>query len=216
MSNLIKRPALAGTLLLLLAAVVIWLGAFLLESGNKSEEQKSKGDSGLVDKAHRATTPSPLKTTALAPAADRSSQDQKAGEDNTGSDRISEIIANPNLDFPSAVNRLLEILPGLKEADQEEAAHHIANLSDEKSAAQWSAMLVANQLPAPAADVLFDDLLNRPQEMNMPVLASIADQPAHPKNKDSAEILETLYGTPPQGTAWKDWIKTKLAEEANK
>lgn len=208
MSNVMKRPALAGFLVLLLCGAGIWVGAYFLETGNKTYRAAQKKEP--VPAA--ATAPGAVSAQHgpdQAPNAPRADQDS----DSTGDDRISEIIANPNLDFPSAVNRLLEILPGLNEAEQEEAAQHIANLSDEKSAAQWSSMLVANQLPAPAAEVLFNDLLNRPQELNMPVLASMADQSVHPKNKDSVEILETLYGPPPQGTTWSAWVKAKLAEE---
>ncbi len=130
-----------------------------------------------------------------------------------GAEAISAIIANPNLDFPSAVVRLLEILPGLTGPEQAEAAQHIANLSDEKSAAQWSAMLVAGQLPPAAGEVLFNDLLNRPHDLTMPALAAMADQPYHPKSKDSIAILDVLYGQPPQGAKWAAWVKEKLAEE---
>ncbi len=129
-----------------------------------------------------------------------------------GGEKISAIIANPSLDFPSAVVRLLEILPGLTETEQAEAAQHIANLSDEKSAAQWSAMLVANQLPPAAGEVLFNDLLNRPHDLTMPALAAMADQPFHPKTKDSIAILDVLYGQPPQGRKWAAFVKEKLAE----
>jgi len=129
-----------------------------------------------------------------------------------GEEIISAIISNPNLDFPSAVVRLLETLPRLTEPEQAEAAQHVANLSDEKSAAQWSAMLVAGQLPPAAGEVLFNDLLNRPHDLTMPALAAMADQPYHPKSKDSIAILDVLYGQPPQGAKWAAWIKEKMAE----
>ncbi len=130
-----------------------------------------------------------------------------------GSERIFAIIANPNLDFPLAVIRMLEILPQLNETDQAEAAQHIANLSEEKSVEQWTALLVSNRLPLPAAEVLFNDLLNRPHVSTMPALASIADQTTHPKSKSSIEILDSLYGQPPQGMSWAAWVKAKMAEQ---
>jgi hypothetical protein len=131
-----------------------------------------------------------------------------------GAELISEIIANPNLDFPSAVNNLLQILPGLGGEDQAEAAQHAANLSDDQSAARWTAMLVANQIPPAAAEVFFNDLLNRPHELTMPALAAMADQSYHPLHESSIEILEVLYGTPPQGTPWAGHVKTQIEQQA--
>ncbi len=131
-----------------------------------------------------------------------------------GGEKISAIISNQSLDFPSAVVRLLEVLPGLPEPEQAEAAQHIANLSDDKSAAQWTAMLSRNQLPSAAGEVLFNDLLNRPHELTLPALAGMADQPYHPKSKESVEILDILYGKPPNGKKWVTWVGEKMAEEA--
>lgn len=108
---------------------------------------------------------------------------------------------------------MLNILPGLDAADQGEAAQHIANLSEETSVRRWTAMLVAGQLPPSAADVLFNDLLNRPHELAMPALADMADKPSHPKNQESIQILDVLYGQPPQGTQWSEWVKSKLRQE---
>lgn len=210
MKSPFKNPAVLGLFFLLLCAAGIWVAAFLLDPGiNKPGESKAPKPTNpapeVTQPVESQSAPAPEAPTPVPEAAQPPEATQAPGD----VDQISAIIANPNLDFPSVVNRLLEILPGLAEDEQDQAAHHIANLSDEKSVARWSAMLIANQLPAPAATVLFNDLLNRPQEINMPVLASIADLPSNPKNKDSIEILETLYGPPPQGTTWSAWVKSK-------
>ncbi len=126
-----------------------------------------------------------------------------------GTDPISDIIADPGLDFPGAVAKLLALLPSLDEARQQEAAQHIANLSDDTTAARWAAMLVANQLPPAAATVLFHNLLNRPHDLIMPMLSTIADQSGHPQNQASIEILETLYGAPPPGQSWSTWVPSR-------
>ena len=123
-----------------------------------------------------------------------------------GADLISEIIANENLDFPSTVNRLLEILPGLDADSQAEAAQHAANLSEDATAALWTRMLVENQIPLPAAEVFFNDLLNRPHEFSMPALAAIADRPNHPLRKDSIDILTVLYGSPAPGSTYSQLL----------
>ena len=68
----------------------------------------------------------------------------------------------------------------------------------------------------PAAEVLFNDMLNRPHDLLMPFLGAIADQPVHPLHKDSTDVLETLFGQPPQGTPWSAWVKTSLLQDGNK
>jgi hypothetical protein len=130
-----------------------------------------------------------------------------------GEDAISGILSDQSLDFPAAVDRLLKLLPSLDEEAQVEAANHISNLSDDKKAGEWTPLLVANRLPPAAQEVLFNDLLNRPHELTMPTLSAIADATPHPQQKESREILDVLYGTPPPGTTWTVWVAARMKEE---
>jgi len=59
-------------------------------------------------------------------------------------------------------------------------------------------------------------MLNRPHDLLMPFLGAIADQPVHPLHKDSTDVLETLFGEPPQGTPWSVWVKNSSSQEGNK
>ena len=131
-------------------------------------------------------------------------------------DPISDVLSNTSLDFTGVVNKLLETLPRLAPERQAEAAHHISNLSDDTTCSTWSRLVASNSLPTPAAEVLFNDMLNRPHELLMPFLGAIADQPVHPLHKDSTDVLETLFGQPPQGTPWSAWVKTSLLQDGNK
>ena len=128
------------------------------------------------------------------------------------SDPISDVLSDQNLDFTGVVTKLLETLPKLDADRQSEAAHHIANLSDDTTCNTWSRLVASDSLPAPVAEVLFNDMLNRPHELLMPFLGSIADQPTHPLFKDSSDVLEVLFGPPPQGTLWSAWIKNSQQE----
>ena len=129
-------------------------------------------------------------------------------------DAISDILANQSLDFDQSVDRLLAILPTLDAERQSEAAYHIANLSDDDAARRWAARIRDQSLPAPAAAVLYNDLLNRPHDFLMPFLAGLADMPGHPQQLESSETLEILYGQPSQGMTWTAHIKARLAEES--
>ena len=131
-------------------------------------------------------------------------------------DPISDVLSNTSLDFTGVVNKLLETLPRLAPERQAEAAHHISNLSDDTTCSTWSRLVASNSLPTPTAEVLFNDMLNRPHELLMPFLGAIADQPTHPLHKDSTDVLETLFGQPPQGTPWSVWVKNSSSQEGNK
>lgn len=127
-------------------------------------------------------------------------------------DPVAGILTEPNLSYAGAVEKLLAVLPTLPGKEQSEAARHICNLSDDKSVFVWARLLEQNTLPQPAAEVFISDLANRPHALGMPVLAAIADQPSHPQFQQSQNLLEVNYGTPPDGTSWRAWVETKLAE----
>jgi hypothetical protein len=127
-------------------------------------------------------------------------------------DPIAEILDRTDLDFPTTVHRLIATLPKLNPEQQAEAAQHIANLSDDALAAQWSQKMIVQSLPQPASEVLFSDLLNRPHELFIPFLSKLADMPQHPQSTQSVEILEVLFGQPPAGTKWEKWVKIKAQE----
>ncbi len=129
-------------------------------------------------------------------------------------DAISDILANQNLDFDQSVDRLLAALPALDADRQSEAAHHIANLSDDDAARRWAARIRDRSLPPPAAEVLYNDLLNRPHDFLMPFLAGLADMPGHPQQLESSETLEILYGQPAPGVSWSAHLTARMAEES--
>ena len=127
-------------------------------------------------------------------------------------DPISEILGRTDEGIPTTVNQLLSALPKLNPEQQAEAAQHIANLSDDTLAAQWAQKMIAQSLPQSASEVLFNDLLNRPHEMLLPILSKLADMPKHPQSTQSVEILDVLFGQPPVGSNWGKWVKMKAQE----
>ena len=110
------------------------------------------------------------------------------------------------------MDQLLSALPKLNPEQQAEAAQHIANLSDDALAAQWAQKILSQTLPQSACEVLFNDLLNRPHEMLLPILSKLANMPKHPLSTQNVEILDVLFGQPPVGSSWKKWVKIKAKE----
>lgn len=124
-------------------------------------------------------------------------------------DKVAAILGGQNLTPSDAVKLLMKELPTFDEATQEEAALHIANLSDDQTAVIWSNRLISNQLPPVAAAILFHNLLTKAEDLVLPTLASIADQATHPHQAESTQILESLIGSPDTGYTWKEWLNKK-------
>lgn len=61
--------------------------------------------------------------------------------ENPAEDLVSEILSRSDEDFANTVNQLLVAMPKLNPEQQAEAVQHIANLSDDGLAAQWSQKL---------------------------------------------------------------------------
>ena len=205
-----NKKLLAVILGLLIAAMTLL--AFLVFF--QKEETISKGSDTQFPSSNKTSKPTleispPPPPTASTPSPKPKIKQPALAEP----DPISDVLSNESLGLTGAANKLLEILPKLDTDRQSEAAHHIANLSDDAVCSTWSKMVASNSLPQSAAEVLFNDMLNRPHELLMPFLGSIADQPAHPLHKDSADVLEALFGHPPQGTPWSLWVKNRQFQE---
>jgi len=100
--------------------------------------------------------------------------------------------------------RLLRMLPLLKEEAQVEVSQHLVNfVSDEgyKPLAQ----ILTNATTAEAVDgVLMTDLLNRNDGIKLPLLLSLARNEGHPKHGEAKELLE-LYLQENHGDDWTQW-----------
>lgn len=127
-----------------------------------------------------------------------------------GATAISDILADESISHEQAARNLLSLLPRLSPDDQEEAAQHIANLSDEKVAAEWAQKLRRNQLPQPAAEILFAALYNQPEELFLPTAAAIADAKGHPFAQESIDTLEILVGPLPANSTWSAHVTREL------
>jgi ABC-type transporter Mla subunit MlaD len=205
---------LSGLLLFLVCGI---LGFFILsDRSNDFSETELYKKADIFNKTARysenaapTATNEPLQTTTTPDSSPAKPQTLPSSGDE---DPVSEILASSEEDFATTVNHLLAAMPKLNPDQQAEAAQHIANLSDDALAAQWSQKMIVQSLPQPATEVLFNDLLNRPHELLLPFLSKLADMPQHPQSTQSVEILEVLFGQPPAGTKWEKWVKIKAEE----
>ena len=221
MDKSIKRLISAGLVFLLLAFVLFGFLIFgdlagVQKQNVRTEPRKATArlsnpaqDEVSEFQSKTTATNEPAQTPAIPDSARATPQSLPTISENPAEDPISEILSRSDEDFASTVNELLAAMSKLNPDQQAEAAQHIANLSDDALAAQWSQKMIVQSLPQPASEVLFNDLLNRPHELLMPFLSKLADVPQHSQSTQSVEILEVLFGQPPAGTKWEKWVKSQ-------
>lgn len=129
-------------------------------------------------------------------------------------DRLDGILsADGNTDL--VINQLLQGLPSLPIEAQEEYVAHALNLCDDEDYAKIEEVYLAGSTPPEVAEGIFDDVLNRPDEVKLPLLAKTLRNPAHPMAAEAREILEMYLdleeGTvPPSG--WDPAVQQYLAD----
>jgi len=195
--------------LLTASALMSAIGIWLLLPRPQPSAQSSARPALVMEGAAATTGELPREATANSPA-----ESQPPADTAANGPTISSIITSSYFDNAAMVDQLLVLLPGLSEDEQAEAAHHIAHLSADEDVSKWSDALVAGTLPAPATEILFAELCNRPKEIAWPILAAIADNPAHLHRKDSVAMLSLLTGTPAAHATWSQLVAPSLAGHA--
>ncbi len=118
-------------------------------------------------------------------------------------DRLDDILGNDDEDKVKTT-KLLELFPRMPEEGQEETARHLANLVEDEDYAPLGSYLTNATLPESVLDVLIQDVLNRPNELKMPLLLDVAKEPGHPKAEEARDLLE-LFLEEDYGTDWARW-----------
>lgn len=117
--------------------------------------------------------------------------------------KLDEILA-PEGEPADKAKRLFELFPRLPRDGQVEVAQHLSNLVSDKDYAPLGKLLADAKQPEPVLDVLFGDVLNRPNSLKLPALLDVARDPDHPKAGDAKEIL-AVYLDQDFGNDWTQW-----------
>jgi hypothetical protein len=140
-------------------------------------------------------------TTAAEPAADW---------ENT-LDEILEMEA----DETTVARRLVAAMRGLPVEAQTEFLEHALNLYEDENFRELQEVYLNAQTSPEVVEVIFDDMLNRPEEVKLPLLAQTMRLPRHPMAEESREILEMYLdldeGTSPPG-GWEAAVSRYLRE----
>jgi hypothetical protein len=94
---------------------------------------------------------------------------------------------------------------------------HAVNLCEDSDFAQLEQVYLAANTPPPVVEMIFDDTLNRPDEVKLPMLAKTLRNPSHPMAEEAREILEMYLDLEPgavPGTGWDTAVQEYLRTEA--
>ncbi len=198
------------------AALVVTFVAFLPEPQRAApapapepSTQEQRPTSG-PDISFTGTNAPPGRTTFL-PDANEPTTAGAAWEDTLDN------ILGSDLDEATTTRQLVAALPGLPPEAQEEFIAHALNLCDDAQFAQMEVIYLSTKTPPAVAEVIFDDALNRSDEVKLPLMAKSLGNTGHPMREESQEILEMFLDlepgqTPPGG--WEAAVQKYLREEA--
>jgi hypothetical protein len=126
-----------------------------------------------------------------------------AASTNDWEEKIDDIVGSDDPDT-NKVAKLYALFPTLPPDGQEEAAQHLSNLVDDEDYAPLGEMLKNDKLPEGVLDELLADALNRPNNLKLPVLFSVASDENNAKHDEAKDLME-LYLGEDYGTDWNSW-----------
>jgi len=128
-------------------------------------------------------------------------------------DRLDELLTN-DADNTTTVRGLVSSMRGLPPEAQEEFVAHAVNLCEDEQFDLLANIYFETATPSEVKETIFNDVLNRPDEIKLPLLAKTLRNPTHPMAGESKEILEMYLdlepgAVPPNGweQAVNDYIK---------
>ncbi len=120
-------------------------------------------------------------------------------------------------DNAATTRKLIAGLRGLPADAQEEYVSHAVNLCEDEDFGLLEAVYLTSGTPPEVIEVIFDDALNRSDEVKLPMLAKTLRNPTHPMAGEAKEILEMYLDIDPDSTApvaWEQEVQRYLREEA--
>jgi hypothetical protein len=126
-----------------------------------------------------------------------------AASTNDWEEKIDDIIGSDDPDT-NKIAKLYALFPTLPPDGQEEAVQHLSNLVDDEDYAPLGEMLKNDKLPEGVLDELLADVLNRPNNLKLPALLSVAGDQNNAKHDEAKDLLE-LYLGEDYGTDWNSW-----------
>ena len=192
--------------IVVVAGAVIWLG--WLRGGAPAPQTELSPSSKTETRPVRTNTSRffPRATTARNPATNLAAVVPAEASTNVitnWEDRVDQILGD-STEVEEKARKMLELLPQFPEAGQIEAAQHIANLLADEDYEKFGGYLANPKTAVEVQDIILADVLNRPNEIKLPLLLQTARTAGNAKAADAKEILE-LYLEEDYGNDWERW-----------
>jgi hypothetical protein len=205
----------AATIILAVAALAVVLVILFLPGAPPPAPAAKPENSPAPSKPHSTDSSpeitSPAQTSATSPGG-ASLPPGKAWED-----RLDELLTT-EADNATTVRGLVSSMRGLPAEAQEEFIAHAVNLCEDEQFELLANIYLNPATPKEVSETIFNDLLNRPDEIKLLLLAKTLGNTAHPMNAEAREILEMYLdlepgAVPPKGweQAANDYIKQQSA-----
>jgi hypothetical protein len=128
---------------------------------------------------------------------------------------LNDILTAPG-DNSTAARKLLEAIPRLPVEAQEQYIAHALNLCEDADFSKAEEIYLRQNTPPSVAEAIFNDALNRPDEVKLPLMAKTMALPNHPMAGEARQILE-LYlelepGASPSGS-WEIAVREYLTKQ---
>jgi len=193
-------------IIVVVAGAVIWLG--WLRGGAPAPQTESSPSLETETRPVRTNTSRffPRATTAQNPVTNVAVAVPTEASTNVitnWEDRVDQILGD-STEVEEKARRMLELLPQFPEAGQIEAAQHIANLLADEDYEKFGSYLINPKTAVEVQDIILADVLNRPNEIKLPLLLQTARTAGNAKAADAKEILE-LYLEEDYGNDWDRW-----------
>ena len=128
-------------------------------------------------------------------------------------DTVDDIVGSDDPDT-NKVSRLFALFPTLPPDGQEEVVQHLSNLVEDDNYKQLGDLLKNGSLPQGVLDELMSDVLNRPNNLKLPMLLSVGQDPNNPEHDEAKDLLELYLGEDPSTNNWtgagdlvSNWLK---------
>lgn len=212
---------LAVGVLATVVAVGFWLARHFVEPSVPVTDSAPEVDMAANPPRSSST---PGDTPASPPAGNR--KPHRPSEPATGPDPVPTGAGNPILltDWENRIDdllrlesepaaagkRLLELLPQLPADGRVEALEHATNLIGDEDYAPLGRLFTDPKTSEEELEILMRDVLNRSNELKLPLLLQAARTSGHLKATESREILEVFLGED-YGEDWTTW-QAKVTE----
>jgi hypothetical protein len=130
-------------------------------------------------------------------------------------DRLDELLT-AETDNTTTVRGLVSSMRSLPPEAQEEFVAHAVNLCEDEQFGMLAEIYYNAATPQEVSETIFNDALNRPDEIKLPLLAKTLRNPGHPLAGEAKEILEMYLdlepgALPPVG--WEQAVNEYLRQQ---